>query len=436
VWCLQEALVTAELGSAFPEPSGSVAWVEEAFGPKAGLLCGYFHWVSGATDNAIYPALFLEYVTSYLQSIGGTTATAVFLTNEYWRFALCTIITAVLAFVNFTGLQVVGKLSIVVAVISMSPFVLMIILGLPQVEAARWFVKPTGGAVIELDDDVLGGETFLPTLTLAGVLWRPFINNLFWNMNSFDVGASFAGEVENSDRVFAKSMFLSILFVVAAYIFPLLVAVGASDTPQEDWKAGHLTVVAGEIAGPWLAGWIVLAAAVSNIALFMAELSGDAYQLMGMADRGLIPKVFCKRSRFDTPTNGILVGTFVICCLSVSDFDALVEMLNFAYSISLLMEFSAFVKLRITDDDLERPYRIPLGTVGCILFIIPSCCICLFLILVASKRTYIYVAILVLFGICFHFLQKAGKHYHWWTYVEAPKKKRKGSMNGATPNRV
>jgi amino acid transporter len=271
---------------------------------------------------------------------------------------------------------------------------------------------------------------------MAGVLWRPFINNLFWNLSSFDVGASFAGEVENSDRVFAKAMFLSIFFVVASYIFPLLVAVGVSDTLQEDWKAGHLTVVAGEIAGPWLAGWTVLAAAVANIALFMAELSGDAYQLMGMADRGLIPKVFCKRSRFDTPTNGILVGTFVIFCLSVCDFDALVEMLNFAYSVSLLMEFSAFIKLRITDDDLERPYRIPLGTVGCILFVIPPCCVCLFLILVASKRTYIYVTILALFGICFHFLQKAGKHYHWWTYVEAPKYKKKGSINCETSNSV
>jgi amino acid transporter len=344
-------------------------------------------------------------------------------------------ITAILAFINWTGLEVVGKLSIVVSVISMSPFVLMIIFGLPLVEPSRWFVKPTGG-IVEFDDDALTGETFLPTLTMAGILWRPFINNLFWNLSSFDVGASFAGEVVNSDQVFAKAMFLSVAFVVASYIFPLLVAVGVSDTQQDDWKAGHLTVVAGEIAGPWLAGWTVLAAAVANIALFMAELSGDAYQLMGMADRGLIPKVFCKRSRFDTPTNGILVGTLIIFCLSVSNFDALVEMLNFAYSVSLLMEYAAFVKLRITDDALERPYRLPCGTVGCILFVFPSCCICLFLIVVASKRTYVYVVILVLFGICFHFLQKAGKHYHWWAYAEAPKKKRKASMKTEMSNRV
>ena len=51
VWSVPEAAVTAELGSAYPEASGGVAWVEEAFGQKAGLMAGYLGWVAGATDN-------------------------------------------------------------------------------------------------------------------------------------------------------------------------------------------------------------------------------------------------------------------------------------------------------------------------------------------------------------------------------------------------
>ena len=47
--------ITAELGSAFLDASAGVAWVEEAFGPRMGGLCGYLGWISGATDNAIYP---------------------------------------------------------------------------------------------------------------------------------------------------------------------------------------------------------------------------------------------------------------------------------------------------------------------------------------------------------------------------------------------
>ena len=48
--------------------------------------------------------------------------------------------------------------------------------------------------------------------------------------------------------------------------------------------AGYLTTVTMDIGGEWLGIWIVFAAAISNIALFRAEMSGDAYQLMGMAN--------------------------------------------------------------------------------------------------------------------------------------------------------
>jgi amino acid transporter len=350
------------------------------------------------------------------------------MSNEVIRFSLAVAITAVLSFISYRGLDVVGSLSSVVCVISMSPFVLLCIFGLPHIQPSRWMVLPIANdAAVLIDDDALTGDTFFPEITFLGILWRPFVNNLFWNLNSFDVGASFAGEVHNPGVVFPRAMMLSLALVWLSYVLPLLVALGASDTPQQDWKAGHLTVVAQEVVGSWLAAWTVLAAAVSNIALFLAEMSGDAYQLMGMADRGLIPKVFCKRSRFETPTNGILLGTMVIFCLSVAKFDALVEMLNFAYSFALLMEFAAFIKLRMTEDEdvVERPFRLPFGVVGCILFVLPSCLICILIMVTASKMTYLYIFFLVIFGACFHLVQKAAHHYKWWEYVQAAQKKGK-----------
>ena len=67
------------------------------------------------------------------------------------------------------------------------------------------------------------------------------LNNLFWNLNSFDVGASFAGEVRDPEKVFPRAMFMSIVMVVLSYIIPLLAALGATDSTQSDWKAGYLT---------------------------------------------------------------------------------------------------------------------------------------------------------------------------------------------------
>ena len=183
--------------------------------------------------------------------------------------------------------------------------------------------------------------------------------------------------------------------------------------------------MADEVGGEWLGVWTIFAAAISNIALFEAEMSGDAYQLMGMADRGLIPKLFTKRSRYGTPTNGIILGTFVIVAMSVADFDQLVEMLNFAYSLSMLLEFAAFIKLRVTDDDVERPYRIPLNTFGCCLFVMPPAFFLIYLMLIASKQTYVYLLILLFMGLSFYLFQKCSKHYHWLSYVEAPKRARR-----------
>jgi amino acid transporter len=58
VWSIPESMVTAELGSAYPEASGGVAWVEEAFGSAAGWMAGFLGWVSGATDSKCQTAIF------------------------------------------------------------------------------------------------------------------------------------------------------------------------------------------------------------------------------------------------------------------------------------------------------------------------------------------------------------------------------------------
>jgi hypothetical protein len=41
VWSVPEALITAELSTAFPENSGYVAWVTAAFGPYWGFQVGW-----------------------------------------------------------------------------------------------------------------------------------------------------------------------------------------------------------------------------------------------------------------------------------------------------------------------------------------------------------------------------------------------------------
>ena len=167
IWAIPEALVTAELGSTFQDPSAGVAWVEEAFGETMGGLCGYLGWISGATDNAIYPTLFLEYVTS----VSGTKSDISFL----HRFLLIALLTVVLSLLNYRGLEIVGNASLLVCIIAMSPFVLMTVIGIPQVVPERWFQMPE----VPEDGTSLFDDAFqtspgpLPLLSMAGIMWRP-----------------------------------------------------------------------------------------------------------------------------------------------------------------------------------------------------------------------------------------------------------------------
>lgn len=100
---------------------------EEAFGESWGLLAGYLGWISGVTNNASYPVLFLSYV--HKQFFPHMTATD---HNIFLRYGILFGITLVLAFVNYRGLDVVGKASVLIFFVSIAPFVLMVCIGIPK----------------------------------------------------------------------------------------------------------------------------------------------------------------------------------------------------------------------------------------------------------------------------------------------------------------
>jgi amino acid transporter len=112
-----------------------------------------------------------------------------------------------------------------------------------------------------------------------------------------------------------------------------------------------------QVAGNWLAWWVVLAAAASQIGQFQAEMSSDSYQLQGMAERGFLPKCLARRSKHGTPTVGILLSSLGVVCLGFFSFVDIVEMLNAVYCLAELLEFAAFVWLRVTAPALPRPYK-------------------------------------------------------------------------------
>jgi len=61
------------------------------------------------------------------------------------------------------------------------------------------------------------------------------------------------------------------------YVVPLAVATGAD--PRARYCDGCLVSISAEVVGDWLGAWVTIAAAVSCIGLFIAEMASDAFQV-------------------------------------------------------------------------------------------------------------------------------------------------------------
>ena len=85
-----------------------------------------------------------------------------------------------------------------------------------------------------------------------------------------------------------------------------------------------------------------------------------------MAERGILPKVLGSRNRYDTPTYGILMSASGVVCLCWLSFSEIIEMLNLLFCFGQLIEFAAFIQLRIRYPHMPRPYMIDM----CIIIII------------------------------------------------------------------
>ncbi|EER08412.1 Arginine/ornithine antiporter, putative [Perkinsus marinus ATCC 50983] len=343
VWCLPEALVTAEMSSTFPSNCGYVSWVTAAFGPYWGFQEGFWSWLSGATDNAIYPHLLMTYL-----------AVAFPILNERVYNIVLVILTLSLSYVNYRGLKVVGWLAVAMMCFVLSPFIVFIVMGVPQVEPSNW---------------LLGRND---------MEWTKWLNVLFWNLNYWDSVSTLAGEVENARSAMPKALLLALCVTCLAYILPLAIATGVDgsfalkgDQAFDAWQAGFLGKVAYDVGGWALGGWVVLAAAVSNIGQYHAEMSSDSYQIQAMAEHGWLPEKLAYRNHYETPTFAICLQLVVILSLTTLDFLDIVELLNCIYCLAELLEFAAFLYLRYTNPDIWRPYTIPLGFWGCVILLLP-----------------------------------------------------------------
>ncbi|CAI9106734.1 OLC1v1005953C1 [Oldenlandia corymbosa var. corymbosa] len=388
IWSIPEALITAELSTAFPGNGGFVIWADRAFGPFWGSLMGTWKFLSGVINIAAFPALCISYLEKLFP---------IFASGLPRRLAIV-ISTLVLAFVNYTGLTIVGYVAVALGLISLAPFILMSFIAIPKIHPHRW--SSLGQKGVKKD-------------------WNLFFNTLFWNLNFWDSVSTMAGEVEKPQKTFPLALLCAVIFTCLGYIIPLVAVTGALSVDQNLWEAGFMADAAEMISGKWLKVWIEIGAVLSAIGLFEAQLSSCAYQVEGMAEIGFLPK-FCqlKSKWFNTPWIGILLSTAIALGISFMSYESIVSAANFLYSLGMLLEFLSFLWLRWKMPTLKRPYRVPMGLPGLVVMCLIPSGFLVFIMAIATKTVYLMSGLMTVGGIGWYFVMKFFKSKQWLKFSD------------------
>ena len=102
--------------------------------------------------------------------------------------------------------------------------------------------------------------------------------------------------------------------------------------------------------------------------------------------------------------------------LSWMSFQEILEFLNFLYAIGMLLEFAAFIRLRLKKPDLHRPYKVPLRTFGVVMLCLPPALMLVLVMCLASLRTFFVSGAVIVVGFVLYPILVQAKNREWMLF--------------------
>jgi amino acid transporter len=151
---------------------------------------------------------------------------------------------------------------------------------------------------------------------------------------------------------------------IAAYFLPTLAGL-ASAGEWQSWHSGYFSNAASAIGGPWLGMWMTLAAMIGFVALLNSTVLTTTRMPFAMAEDGYLPEALTSRhSRYGTPWLAIVVSAVIYALLAWQSLGRLISVYIFLRSATTVLTVLSAWKLRRTQPELKRPFRIPGGRAG------------------------------------------------------------------------
>lgn len=350
---LPYGLISSELGTTYQGDGGLYDWVHQAFpGTRWGARASWWYWLNFPLWMASLAVMCPDLITIATGIEIGIIPSALIQLAFVW-------IVTLIAFYPVCDNIVILNVSAIIKV------VLALLVG----GMGLYFGLKNGFV-----NDMSAGS-FLPSFNLDSL---SYISVIIFNMLGFEVVCTFSEDMRDPKKQIPQAIVIGGLAIAAIYLIGGL-GIGAAIPTSE------ISVDSGLIDAVMLMSGTETGLFVSLVALlFLVTLFGNMISWsMGVnstaayaANHGDMPKFFTKRwSKNDMPIgsalmNGIVASGVVLLGVIVNIVapDSQLFWSFFALNLVLLLMsyipiFPAFLKLRKSDPDAERPVKVPGGPI-------------------------------------------------------------------------
>jgi APA family basic amino acid/polyamine antiporter len=323
------AFAYVELGTAIPCAGGPYDFARRAFGPLAGIVSGW-----GMSFVVVTTEAFLAIVVAeYLHRLGvwptvGTPVLAITVLTLFW-------------FVNWTGTRISGASQVAFSALKGVALIGLVIVLFAQPHTPQLAVAP--GSAIRLAGVVVATRAIINTYDG----WQEFV--------------LFAEEVETPERTLPRAMAIGILSVAALYVLVNMALLhilspaemATSKLPAAD-AAKRALGASADIALTVFG--VVSVAAITNLSVMKSARIAFA-----LARAGHLPAKLGQVASTGTPRSALTASSILAAALAATGTYETVVAMNVAMTVALAAVVNlAAIRLRTTEPNLPRPFRIPL----------------------------------------------------------------------------
>ena len=327
------ALTFAEVAVMIPKTGGMVAYLGDVFNEKIGFLAGWMQTV------IFYPAFLAGYGVTVGEQLGA-------FMGPQFQLPIAIALIILLVAVNTLGSKTAGNIQVVSTVCKLIPLFLLMIFGFILGSGENPIFTPLVG------EDKQAGAVLGSTLLAVLFAFEGWTN----------VGA-IAGEMKNPGKDMPLAIVGGVSIIMAVYFVINMAYLWVLPASEMMNLSSPASAVAMKIFGPVGGTLGTVGIIISVIGAANGFLMSGSRVAFHLADLGTLPgsKHLAKLNSKQVPTNSIILIGFLACVYSlIGQFNLLTDLAVFSCWIFYTLTFVCVIKLRKTQPDAERKYKVPM----------------------------------------------------------------------------